>query len=125
MRAGIRVLSANPANEDSRRKSAAYDIIGRPGTPWAPLFETLATNVAEAPPVRPRPLSQDDLLGLFSGPAVGRDVVPQPATVTDMMGRELITKPSLDVVHAHAPRPPSPIHLCPLQPTDPVSSIGW
>jgi hypothetical protein len=31
-----------------------------------PLFEELATNVAEAPPVRPTPLTQDQLLGLFS-----------------------------------------------------------
>jgi chlorophyllide a reductase subunit X len=37
-RAGIPVLSAIPAHEDIRRKSAAYDIIGRPGTQWAPLF---------------------------------------------------------------------------------------
>ena len=51
--AGIPVLAAIPANEDIRRKSASYEIIGRPGTQWAPLFEELATNVAEAPPVRP------------------------------------------------------------------------
>jgi chlorophyllide a reductase subunit X len=98
-RAGIPVLSAIPANEDIRRKSASYEIIGRPGTPWAPLFETLATNVAEAPPVRPRPLSQDQLLGLFSAGAVGRDVVLQPATVADMMGSEAVVKPSLEVVY--------------------------
>src|SRR5512143_198569 len=49
--AGIPVLAAIPAHEDIRRKSASYEIIGKPGTPWASLFETLATNVAEAPPV--------------------------------------------------------------------------
>jgi chlorophyllide a reductase subunit X len=98
-RAGIPVLSAIPAHEDIRRKSASYEIIGRPGTPWAPLFETLATNVAEAPPVRPRPLSQDQLLGLFSSASVGRDVVLQPATTADMMGREILEKPSLEVVY--------------------------
>ena len=63
------------------------------------LFETLATNVAEAPPVRPKPLSQDGLLGLFSASAVGRDVVLQPATVADMMGRDIVEKPSLEVVY--------------------------
>jgi chlorophyllide a reductase subunit X len=98
-RAGIPVLSAIPAHEDIRRKSASYEIIGRPGTPWAPLFETLATNVAEAPPVRPRPLTQDQLLGLFSSASVGRDVVLQPATTADMMGREVLEKPSLEVVY--------------------------
>ncbi len=101
-RAGIPVLSAIPANEDIRRKSAAYEIIGRPGGQWASMFETLATNVAEAPPVRPKPLSQDDLLGLFSGDTVGRDVVLEPATVVDMLGRETVQKPSLEVVYDQA-----------------------
>jgi chlorophyllide a reductase subunit X len=96
---GIPVLAAIPANDDIRRKSASYEIIGRPGTQWAPLFETLANNVAEAPPMRPKPLSQDELLGLFSGDAVGRDVVLQPATEFDMCGRTEIIKPSLEVIY--------------------------
>ena len=97
--AGIPVLAAIPAHEDIRRKSASYEIIGKPGTPWASLFETLATNVAEAPPVRPKPLSQDTLLGLFSGDAVGRDVKLEPATLTDMIGRAELVKPSLEVIY--------------------------
>jgi chlorophyllide a reductase subunit X len=96
---GIPVLASIPANEDIRRKSANYEIIGRPGGQWGPLFEELATNVAEAPPQRPRPLSQDDLLGLFSGESVGRDVVLQPATMADMCGGVPITKPSLEVIY--------------------------
>ena len=32
----------SPRNEDIRRKSANYEIIGRPGGQWAPLFEELA-----------------------------------------------------------------------------------
>ncbi|MFN9211948.1 MAG: chlorophyllide a reductase iron protein subunit X [Betaproteobacteria bacterium] len=97
--AGIPVLAAIPAHEDIRRKSASYEIIGRPGTQWAPLFETLATNVAEAPPVRPKPLTQDELLGLFSGDTVGRDVVLQPASMADMLGKEAVEKRSLEVVY--------------------------
>jgi len=97
--AGIPVLAAIPANEDIRRKSASYEIIGKPGTPWAPLFEQLATGVAEAPPVRPKPQTQDQLLGLFSGDTVGRDVVLQPASLADMMGRELVVRPSLEVIY--------------------------
>ncbi|MFN8650900.1 MAG: chlorophyllide a reductase iron protein subunit X [Gemmatimonadales bacterium] len=97
--AGIPVLAAIPAHEDIRRKSANYEIIGRPGTQWAPLFETLATNVAEAPPQRPTPLSQDALLGLFSGDTVGRDVVLQPATMEDMCGKAEIRRESLEVVY--------------------------
>ena len=99
---GIPVLAAIPANEDIRRKSANYEIIGRPGTPWASIFESLATNVAEAPPVRPSPLTQDQLLGLFSGDAVGRHVVLEPATMADMVGREEVAKPSLEVVYDDA-----------------------
>jgi chlorophyllide a reductase subunit X len=97
--AGIPVLAAIPAHEDIRRKSASYEIIGRPGTQWAPLFEALAVNVAEAPPVRPAPLSQDRLLGLFSGAAVGRDVVLEPATQADMTGSTQTVRPSLEVVY--------------------------
>ncbi|HEY1314523.1 MAG TPA: chlorophyllide a reductase iron protein subunit X, partial [Steroidobacteraceae bacterium] len=63
--AGIPILAAIPANDDIRRKSANYDIVGRPGTEWGPLFEELAANVAEAPPLRPKPLTQDQLLALF------------------------------------------------------------
>ncbi|MFO1328702.1 MAG: chlorophyllide a reductase iron protein subunit X [Rubrivivax sp.] len=97
--AGIPVLAAIPAHEDIRRKSASYEIIGKPGGEWGPLFETLATNVAEAPPVRPKPQTQDELLGLFSGDSVGRDVVLQPATVADMMGSEQVVKRSLEVIY--------------------------
>jgi chlorophyllide a reductase subunit X len=100
--AGIPVLAAIPAHEDIRRKSASYEIIGRPGTAWAPLFETLATNVGEAPPMRPKPLSQDSLLGLFSASAVGRDVVLEPATLVDMVGKVESTKASLEVVYDDA-----------------------
>jgi len=98
-RVGIPVLSAIPAHDDIRRKSASYEIIGRPGTQWAPLFETLALNVAEAPPMRPAPLTQDQLLGLFASDVVGRDVVLEPATQVDMCGRTEIKKETLEVVY--------------------------
>jgi chlorophyllide a reductase subunit X len=97
--AGIPVLAAIPADEDIRRKSANYEIIGRPGGRWAPLFEALGVQVAEAPPVRPKPLTQEELLGLFSGETVGRDVVLDPATIEDMCAADLIEKPSLEVVY--------------------------
>jgi chlorophyllide a reductase subunit X len=97
--AGIPVLAAIPAHEDIRRKSASYEIIGRPGTQWAPLFEELATNVAEAPPVRPRPQTQDQLLGLFSADVTGRDFKMEPATLFDMVGKSEVVKPSLEVIY--------------------------
>jgi chlorophyllide a reductase subunit X len=96
---GIPVLSSIPANEDIRRKSANYEIIGRPGGEWASVFENLATNVAEAPPMRPTPLDQDGLLGLFKGDAVGRGVVLEPASFEDMCGGTIVTRPSLEVIY--------------------------
>jgi chlorophyllide a reductase subunit X len=96
---GIPVLSAIPANEDIRRKSANYEIIGRPGGEWGAMFAELAENVATAPPMRPTPLDQDGLLGLFSGDTVGRNVVLEPASLEDMCGGTLIVKPSLEVIY--------------------------
>jgi chlorophyllide a reductase subunit X len=97
--AGIPILAAIPANEDIRRKSANYDIVGRPGTAWGPLFEELAANVAGAPPLRPKPLTQDQLLGLFKGEVVGRNVVLEPASHEDMCGSSHVEKATLEIVY--------------------------
>ena len=96
---GIPVLAAIPADDDIRRKSANYEIIGRPESRWASLFDELAANVAAAEPNRPRPLTQDQLLGLFSSAVTGRDYVLEPATMADMCGATVIEKPSLEVVY--------------------------
>ncbi len=96
---GIPILAAIPADEDIRRKSANYEIIGTSQSQWGPLFEQLGMAVAEAPPVRPTPLTQDGLLGLFKGDAVGRDVVLDPATFADMCGVDHVEIPSLEVVY--------------------------
>jgi chlorophyllide a reductase subunit X len=96
---GIPVLSAIPANEDIRRKSASYEIIGKPDSQWASVIEALALNVAEAPPVRPKPMTSDDLLGLFSADQVGRNVVLEPATIFDMVGKDEVIKPTLEVIY--------------------------
>jgi len=96
---GIPVLTAIPANEDIRKKSANYQIIGMPGGQWASLFEELALNVAEAPPLRPTPLDQDGLLGLFSGDVTGAAYALHPATQADMRGSAFVPKPSLEVVY--------------------------
>jgi chlorophyllide a reductase subunit X len=100
--AGIPVLAAIPANEDIRRKSANYEIVGRPGSAWGPLFEQLAANVAEAPPLRPTPLTQDGLLALFKSEVVGRNVVLEPASHEDMCGSSHIEKPTLEVIYDDA-----------------------
>jgi chlorophyllide a reductase subunit X len=97
--AGIPILAAIPANEDIRRKSANYDIVGRPGSAWGPLFEQLAANVADAPPLRPKPLTQDALLGLFKSEAVGRNVVLEPASHEDMCGSAQADKATLEIVY--------------------------
>ena len=97
--AGIPVLAAIPAHEDIRRKSANYQIIGTHTSEWAPIFEELAMNVAEAAPVRPKPLTQDGLLGLFKADVVGRGVTLEPASFEDMCGGTLQKKQSLEVVY--------------------------
>ena len=99
---GIPILSVIPANDDIRRKSASYEIIGKPDSQWGPLFENLATNVAAAPPVRPKPMAQDDLLGLFAASQVGRDIVLEPATIFDMIGKNEVVKPTLEVIYDKA-----------------------
>jgi chlorophyllide a reductase subunit X len=99
---GIPVLAAIPANEDIRKKSANYEIIGRPGGEWASLFEGLGEQVAIAPPLRPNPLSHDALLGLFKGDAVGRGVTLVPASLEDMCGGTIVGKPSLEVIYEDA-----------------------
>jgi chlorophyllide a reductase subunit X len=98
--AGIPVLASIPAHEDIRRKSASYEIIGRPGGRWAPMFEQLAIGVADAPPLRPTPLTQDQLLALFKSEQVGRDVRLEPASIDDMMpAARAAEKASLEVIY--------------------------
>ena len=97
--AGIPVLASIPADDDIRRKSANYEIIGRPESRWGSLFSDLAANVADAAPHRPTPLTQDGLLGLFSSDVTGREVVLVPATHEDMGGVAHVSKPSLEVVY--------------------------
>ena len=96
---GIPLLASIPANDDIRAKSANYEIIGYPGGDWASMFEQLGENVAIAPPVLPKPLDHEDLLGLFKGDEVGRNVVLEPATQADMCGVNKVEKPSLEVVY--------------------------
>jgi len=99
---GIPLLSAIPAHEEIRRKSANYEIIGTPGNTWAPMFEELATNVAEAPPVHPVPLSHDQLLNLFK--SANYEIIGTPGNTWAPMFEELATNV------AEAP----PVHPVPL-----------
>ena len=99
---GIPVLSAIPADDDIRRKSANYEIVGIPGGQWAGLFEELATGVAEAPPLLPTPLEHEGLLGLFDSDGEGGSPELVPATAADMCGKEYVERPSLEVVYDDA-----------------------
>ncbi|MGA1685480.1 MAG: AAA family ATPase, partial [Gemmobacter sp.] len=98
----IPVLAAIPQDEDLRRKSANYQIVGTSAGRWGDLFAGLAEAVAGAPPVRPKPLSQDGLLNLFSAEATGKDFVLEPATDIDMRGKHAAARPSLEVVYDDA-----------------------
>jgi len=98
---GIPELISIPAHDDIRKKSANYQIIGTAASQWGSLFAQLAENVATAPPVRPTPLDQDGLLGLFKPEDTGGNFKLQPASQSDMRGGEFITKPTLEVIYDH------------------------
>ncbi len=100
--AGISVLASVPADDEIRRKSANYEIIGYPGSPWAPLFEQLAANVGAAPPIMPQPLAHEGLLELFKGENAGGDVEMTPATEADLCPQGTTEKPSLEIVYDNA-----------------------
>ena len=95
----IPVLASIPQDDDLRKKSANYQIVGTSESQWGALFAELGLNVAEAPPVRPTPLTQDGLLELFDGSDTGAGVVLTPATDADMRGKNAKPKQSLEVVY--------------------------
>jgi len=95
----IPVLASIPADEDIRRKSANYQIIGTQNSPWGGLFAALGDQVAAAPPRLPNPLDQEGLLDLFKAESVGRDVVLEPATLEDLCGPQILARRSLEVVY--------------------------
>ncbi len=99
---GIPVLAAIPQDDDLRKKSANYQIVGSYASQWGPLFAALAGNVADAPPLRPHALTQDGLLGLFDKEVTGADFVLEPATDADMRGKFATPKVSLEVVYDNA-----------------------
>ncbi|TQM91765.1 chlorophyllide a reductase iron protein subunit X [Roseinatronobacter monicus] len=98
----IPVLATIPANDDLRKKSANYQIVGTADSQWGSLFAGLADAVGIAPPVRPEPLTQDGLLALFDSKDTGGDVVLEPATDADMRGKNAVVKASLEVVYDDA-----------------------
>ncbi|MCM2562037.1 chlorophyllide a reductase iron protein subunit X [Lutimaribacter sp. EGI FJ00015] len=95
----IPILASIPQDDDLRKKSANYQIVGTDASPWGALFAELGENVAVAPPVRPTPLDQDGLLDLFDGSDTGEGVVLEPATDTDMRGKNAAPMKSLEVVY--------------------------
>ncbi len=98
-RVGIPVLATIPANDDIRRKSANYQIVGTAASPWGALFAELAANIEGSVANRPRPLGQDELLALFSGKDTGAGIELEPATLADMCGVEAAQKRSLEVIY--------------------------
>ena len=98
----IPVLAAIPQDDDLRKKSANYQIVGTAQSQWGGLFGALAQAVAIAPPVRPAPLTQDGLLNLFSAESTGKDFVLAPATDADMRGKDAVVRASLEVVYDNA-----------------------
>ncbi|MCH2163748.1 MAG: chlorophyllide a reductase iron protein subunit X [Marinovum sp.] len=98
----IPILASIPQDDDLRKKSANYQIVGTQESQWGALFAELGINVADAPPVRPAPLSQDGLLDLFDGSETGAGFELVPATDADMRGKDAKPKVSLEVIYDEA-----------------------
>jgi chlorophyllide a reductase subunit X len=96
---GTGEAAAFAAKVGIRKKSANYQIIGYPGGEWGSLFAELAQNVSDSGPQRPNPLSQDELLALFSSQQTGGDIRLEPASQADMRGGLVALKESLEVIY--------------------------
>jgi len=99
---GIPLLAAIPAHDDIRRKSANYQIVGHPDGEWGPLFAELVAAIEKSVPERPRPLTQDELLGLFADENRGVGVAMVPASINDMCSAAALQRGSLEVVYDEA-----------------------
>jgi len=99
---GIPILSSIPADEDIRRKSASYEIIGHPENTWGPMFSDLAQNISDSKPEHPTPLDQDGLLSLFDKENEEQKIAMTPATIADLCGQKLLETPSLEVIYDEA-----------------------
>ncbi|MCH2093862.1 MAG: chlorophyllide a reductase iron protein subunit X [Rhodobacteraceae bacterium] len=95
----IPILAAIPQDDDLRKKSANYQIVGTMDSQWGTMFAELGINVADAPPQHPSPLDQDGLLGLFDSKETGADYTLVPATDADMRGKNAKPKTSLEVIY--------------------------
>jgi chlorophyllide a reductase subunit X len=95
----IPILASIPQDDDLRKKSANYQIVGTMESQWGEMFASLGVNVADAPPMHPTPLDQDGLLGLFDAKETGADYTLVPATDADMRGKNAKPKESLEVIY--------------------------
>ena len=96
---GIPVLAAIPADEDIRRKSANYEIIGKPGRPMGVAVRGAGQQVDEAPPDS----SDAAYAGRSARPVQGRDGRPRRRVASGADGRYVrrsrVEKPSLEVMY--------------------------
>ncbi len=95
----IPVLAAIPQDDDLRKKSANYQIVGTSESQWGSLFESLAQAVTDSVPTHPSPVDQDGLLALFDSKDTGGDFVLEPATDMDMRGKNAKPVVSLEVIY--------------------------
>jgi chlorophyllide a reductase subunit X len=89
---GIPVLAAIPQDDDIRRKSANYQIIGTRTAAGARCSRRWPPILADAPPVLPEPLDQDGLLNLFDSSDTGGDVRACPGLAEDMCPASALAK---------------------------------
>ncbi|MEM1365358.1 MAG: chlorophyllide a reductase iron protein subunit X [Pseudomonadota bacterium] len=95
----IPILGAIPQDEDIRRKSANYQIVGHPDGRWGELFGNLAGALMESEPHQPAPLDQDGLIALFDTEKGDENFQLTPASIEDMCAASKASKPSLEVIY--------------------------
>jgi 3,8-divinyl chlorophyllide a/chlorophyllide a reductase subunit X len=95
----IPILASIPADDDLRRKSANYQIVGTRATQWGPMFARPCRERRGSAAAAAQAAEPGRLLGLFSAEATGAGFVLEPATDADMRGKNAAPKASLEVVY--------------------------
>ncbi len=86
------------ANEDIRRKSANYEIIGKPGGDWGPLFEALALKRGGGTAAASDTAGSGWPAGLFSGDASDAALCWNGQS-RGHVRRYIVERPSLEVIY--------------------------
>jgi chlorophyllide a reductase subunit X len=98
-RSAFRCWPRSRQDDDIRRKSANYEIIGKPDGRWGAAVRGAGQQRRRGAAGAPEAADQDGCSNLFDGEDTGRDFVLEPATSRGHVRRRTPEKPSLEVVY--------------------------